>query len=116
MHEFTIATNIVAIVEEELSNRSALDSRVEEVVFVAGRLNAVIPAFLEENFNHLKKGKPFLADAVLTVEEEPIIIRCHDCGKESEIEEPVFWCGECHSSKIEVISGKKMYVDSVHIE
>ena len=59
MHEFTIATNIVAIVEEELNNRSALDSRVEEVVFVAGRLNAVIPAFLEENFNHLKKEKPF---------------------------------------------------------
>ena len=116
MHEFTIATNIVSIVEDALRKRDSLDSSVEQVEFVAGRLNAVIPQFLRENFDHLKKEKKFLRDAELVIREKPIIIRCGECGAETEIDEPVFWCGRCSSGNIEVISGKEMYVDSIQVE
>jgi len=116
MHELTIAQNIVSIIEEELKKRDQLEARVNQVFFNTGRLNAVIPESLRHNFNRIKNEKPFLREAELVIKEIPIVIRCRDCGEESTIEEPIFMCQHCNSTNIEVISGKKMYIDSLEID
>ncbi|HMA61287.1 MAG TPA: hydrogenase maturation nickel metallochaperone HypA [bacterium] len=116
MHELTIAQNMVEIIEEELKNREQLDKKVMEVNFIAGRLNAVVPESLKYNFDHLKQDKDYLKDAELIIKETPIVIRCNNCHEETTIDEPIFRCQKCNSGDIEVISGKRMYIESLEIE
>lgn len=116
MHELTIAQNMVEIIEEELKNREQLDKKVMEVNFIAGRLNAVVPESLQYNFDHLKQKKDYLKDAELNIKETPIVIQCRNCQQKTTIDEPIFRCQKCNSGDIEVISGKRMYIESLEIE
>jgi len=115
MHEFSIAQNIITIVEEELAKQKELRP-VRKIFFHTGRLNAVIPETLRFGFDIQKQEKPLLARAILEIKEIPIKIRCRNCGKETELEEPAFLCPECASQQIEVITGKHMTIDSIELE
>src|SRR6056297_3252804 len=116
MHELTIAKNILAIVEDELKKRDQLDCQVREIYFNTGRLNAVVPQSLQSNFEQIKKQKQFLQNATLIIQEIPVTIKCRDCQEQTEIDEPIFRCQACDSVNIEVIAGKRMYIESMEIE
>ena len=116
MHELTIAKNIVSIVKEELKKRDKLDCHVQKIYFNAGRLNAVVPESLQYNFNQIKQANKYIQNTELIIKEVPVTIKCRNCEKQTTIDEPVFRCQHCDSSNIEVISGKKMYIESMDID
>jgi len=115
MHELSIAQNIISIVEQELAKRE-VQSKVQKIFFNAGRMNAIIPDSLIFGFNTLKKETKLLHEAKLEINETPLILKCRKCGKDFEIDEPVFVCNFCGSTDIEVVSGKDMYIESIELE
>jgi hydrogenase nickel insertion protein HypA len=114
MHEMSIAHNIIEIVNDELTTRGIYTS-VEKVVFKAGKMNAIIPDSLLFHFNVLKREFQSLKDAVLEIDEVPIIVLCSHCNKSFTIHEPLFLCSECGNS-VSIKSGQEMWIESILIE
>ena len=114
MHELQIAQNIITIINEELEKNNRTE-KVRDVVFVAGRMRAIIPETLTFSFDVQKKEHRQLSDANLTIREVDIIIQCRDCGTQHSIDEPTFHCKKCLSTNIEIKSGNELYVDCVEL-
>lgn len=114
MHESSIATNIVAIVNEEAQKRN-IESKVKKVLFKAARLSAIIPDSLKFYFDFLKENDPHLKDAELVVEQVPLKVTCSKCKKSFELEEPIFLCPTCEGP-LKIDDARQMWVESITFE
>ena len=114
MHELQIAQNIITIVNEELVKNKRTE-KVKDVIFVAGRMRAIIPETLTFSFDVQKEKHVQLSDARLSIREIDIVIQCRDCGEQHTIDEPTFHCEKCLSTNIEIKNGNELYVDSVEL-
>lgn len=114
MHELSIAQNIVKIVHQEYVKGNFQD-HVKKVCFSAGKMNAIIPASLQLNFNVVKKNYVEMKTAELIIKENEVIIQCRQCQKKVELEEPVFQCQKCGSADIDLVQGKEMFVESFEV-
>ncbi len=114
MHELSIAQNIVKIVHQEYQ-KGNFETKVKKVFFSAGKMNAIIPASLQLNFNVVKKNYEELKSAKLIIEEREVVIQCRQCQEKVELEEPVFRCQHCGSADIELVQGKEMFVESFEV-
>ncbi len=113
MHELSIASSIIDIVNKQLV-QSEVNTAVENVTFVAGKMHAIIPDSLTFHFDVLKRDYELLKDAELIVENLDVIVKCPECGFELKLEEPIFVCQKC-ASPVEIISGSEMRVDSIEV-
>lgn len=114
MHELSIARNIAKIVNQEYQKGEYV-SPIKKIYFSAGKMNAIIPASLQMNFNVVKLNYEMMKSAELIIEEKTVVIQCINCKTEVEINEPVFVCQNCGSSQIEIVQGKTMSVDSFEV-
>jgi hydrogenase nickel incorporation protein HypA/HybF len=114
MHELTIAQNIIAIVIEEAAKYG--NQPIRTIFFKAGLMNAIIPESLSFGFETLKKEHALLQQAQLEISTIPLVIKCPDCGKETQLEEPLFFCPSCSSTRIEIITGKDMFIESIEFD
>ncbi|MFA4839178.1 MAG: hydrogenase maturation nickel metallochaperone HypA [Candidatus Neomarinimicrobiota bacterium] len=115
MHELTIVENIINMVEAEIGKRQ-LDQKISKIVFLAGKMNAIIPESLTFGFDTIKKEHPVLADAELVIRILPITVRCRSCGAESTIDEPEFICQHCSGTEIEMLTGSEMFIESIEMD
>ncbi|RKZ21291.1 hypothetical protein DRQ16_03815 [bacterium] len=104
MHEGSIARGIIEVVEREAQELT----EVLKVRVRIGKLHAVVPDALTFFFDVMKQGK--LKNAVLEIEEVPVKGKCNRCGKEFEINEPLFLCPLCGSGDVEIKQGQEMHV------
>lgn len=113
MHEMGIAMQIleIAIASIPADMRNA---RVEKVNLRVGKLAAVVPESLRFCFEIAAKDTP-LSDAVLDIEEVPVVAVCRDCHTEWTITGPVFTCKKCKSGAIEIVSGRELDIESIEI-
>ncbi|HOP30969.1 MAG TPA: hydrogenase maturation nickel metallochaperone HypA [Spirochaetota bacterium] len=113
MHELSLAMSVRDIVEEAAkSNGSA---KVNEVNIVVGSFSSVVPDALEFAMEVAKKGTVF-ENARINIRTEKAVVNCSECGKDTEIEDYIFKCGSCGSGAVRVITGDRMYVESIDIE
>lgn len=105
--------NVREIVED--AARSNGSTKVNEVNIVVGNFSSVVADALEFAMEVAKKGSVF-EDAKINIRTEIAIVSCSECGKETEIEDYIFRCGNCGSGAVRVISGDRMYVESIDIE
>ena len=75
----------------------------------------VMPESLQFSFQLVAEGTP-AAEAVVEVEETPVLLRCKGCGKETESNNPPFNCGHCGAFDVEVASGDQLLVEEVELE
>lgn len=115
MHEVSIANNIFKIVREELRKNSENEADLKRVKLNIGRLTAVVPEALEFAWNAITQDTPF-EGTNLAISEIPVIIKCHECNKESTLETPVFICSHCGSRKTELVSGDELDIISLVID
>ena len=114
MHEVSIASNIFRIVLSELEKQpNSPDLKI--VKLKVGRLTAVVPDALEFAWNAIIKGSP-LDGSQLEMEEIPILLKCHDCGNEFKIDDPVFICTDCSSTNTELLSGDELDIISLIVD
>ncbi|MCM2323380.1 MAG: hydrogenase maturation nickel metallochaperone HypA [Oligoflexia bacterium] len=113
MHEASIASRIITIVESELASRG-VTAPVEKIRLRAGKLNAIVPDSLSFHFDVQKRDKPQLAETVLEVLESPIIAVCEGCGREARLDAPLFICETC-SGTLTPKSGTELLVESISV-
>ena len=113
MHEAGIAASILDIVR-----RYVPEARAEFVRGVHVRIGAmagVVPETLAFCFAAAVEGTPY-GRAVLEIEHVPLKGRCKDCGASMSMREPAFWCPECGSPRVQLISGREMQVEDVELD
>jgi hydrogenase nickel incorporation protein HypA/HybF len=113
MHELGIATSILDIVRQHVPDeRGGLVRRVRVRI---GELAGVVPETLEFCFSVAVEGTAFRS-AVLHIEHVPMKGLCKDCGTAMSMREPVFWCPECGSPRVQLVSGREMQVEDVELD
>lgn len=113
MHELSLAMNVREIVEDAAKSNGS--TKVNEVNIVVGNFSSVVADALEFALDVAKKGSVF-ESAKINIRTEIAIVSCSECGKETPIEDYIFRCGSCGSGAVRVISGDRMYVESIDIE
>lgn len=112
MHELSIATNIVEIVERNLPAGQVVP--VLRVSVKVGRLAGVVTDSLEFCFQAATAGTR-LEGATLAIESVPVTLRCGDCGRTSEIDDIAFACPSCGSLGVSLEAGTELQVTEVEI-
>jgi hydrogenase nickel incorporation protein HypA/HybF len=103
MHELSITTNIVAIVNER-----AQGAKVTKVTLKVGQLTAVLPDAIRFCFNLVAQGTG-VEGAQLEIIHVPGSGRCRVCGLNMEIQLLAGRCS-CGSLDIERLSGEELMI------
>lgn len=112
MHELSIATSIVEIVERSIPATPVVP--VLRVTVRVGRLAGVVPESLEFCFQAATEGTR-LNGAALDIETVPVTLRCSECGRTSIVDDIAFACPACASTAVTLESGTELQVTDVEI-
>jgi len=114
MHEFSIVSSLMLLIEEQAKIHNA--KKVTKVVVGIGKLSGVEPDLLKIAFDTFKE-KTICEDAELVMEIEDITLRCRECGKETVLGERLTRkCPFCGSLNTEIIRGQDLYLKSLEME
>jgi len=109
MHELSLSGAIVNTVVKHADGR-----RVSVVSLRVGALRQVVPDTLEFYFGFVSKDT-VCEGARLEQEQVPARLRCAPCGREWDIELPIFMCPGC-GGPAEVARGNEFEVESIEVE
>jgi hydrogenase nickel incorporation protein HypA/HybF len=113
MHELSIASNLIDIVNQATGGQDI--SRVTSLRIVIGEMSNVVPDCLSFAFQIASKGT-IAENAQIHFVKKPLVGRCLDCGTEFPIEDFLFRCSKCQSPKIDLVSGKEFFLESIECE
>jgi hydrogenase nickel incorporation protein HypA/HybF len=113
MHEFSIVRSLLDLVERYVRENGG--GRVTRVVVRVGVVSGADPYLLRTAFETFREGT-VAEGAELEIEIERMRLRCLDCGKETEREEPRFSCPSCGSLHVEVSGGEDLILKRLEIE
>jgi len=109
VHELSICTAIAKVAQQAAAGRP-----VERVRVDIGHLRQVVPDTLRHSWEMVVFGTP-LDSVPLEVREVPAVIECRVCGAHTQLDEPIFRCGQCDSTATDVVSGNELLVTSLDI-
>ena len=109
VHEVSICTAIAKIAHHAAAGRP-----VECVHIDVGHLRQVVPSTLRHSWEMVVFATP-LEGVPLEVREIPAVLECGACGAQTQLDEPVFRCGECGASDTSVVTGNELFVTSLDI-
>ncbi len=113
MHELAITKGIVQFALDEGKARSA--TRITGLQIALGALSGMVPDCIEMYFGLLAEGTP-AEGAKLTFRRIPAVVRCGDCAAERELPDFRLRCPACASRRVELLSGREAYIESMEIE
>ena len=113
MHELSITQNILSIALEKANEVQA--SKVTEINLVIGELSGVVDECVEFYFGFLSKDTT-AAQASLSFHQPPVQLRCRSCAAVFSPNNLDWACPICREQKIEIISGRECYVDSIEVD
>lgn len=109
MHELSIASAVLATALDHAGERP-----VEVVAMRVGTLRQVVPDSLRFYWDIVAR-ETVCEHARLEVEEIETTLRCDDCGREWELDMPVFRCPDCESARVTVTAGEELEVDYLEV-
>jgi hydrogenase nickel incorporation protein HypA/HybF len=112
MHELGIAQNIYDIVQQSVPEELAPD--VRKIRIRIGQFAGVVPDSLEFCFGVLI-GESKMKQAVLCIEQPPLMSECRDCKHQFKVEDCNFRCPSCESANLELISGKELEIVDIEV-
>lgn len=110
MHELTIARNILEIVCQATPEEHY--ARAEFVKVKLGKFSNVLPEALRFSFEVIKENYG-LKNINLIIKEEPLHLRCIECGALFDSQDAVFSCMVCKGSSLEVLDGDLLKVSEI---
>lgn len=113
MHELSLAMSVKEIVETAARENCA--KSVKEITIVVGKFSSVAPDAMSFAMDVAKKNSVF-EEAEIIIKEIDTVLSCSKCGEESVMENFEFRCGSCGSGNVQIISGDRMYVESIDID
>lgn len=109
MHELSIASAVA-----DIARRNAGEVAVEKVRLRVGQLRQVVPTALEGCWELVAAGTS-LEGSVLDLTVVPAVLRCRRCDETTLLELPIFRCGSCGSSDVDVQQGDELLVESLDL-
>ncbi len=113
MHELSITQSILAIALEKASAIQA--NKVTKINLVIGELSGFVDECVQFYFDFFSKDT-IAAQASLCFHHPPVQLRCRSCATTFSPNKPDWTCPNCREQKIEIISGRECYVDSLEVE
>lgn len=113
MHELAITQNILDIVLIEA--KAAQSDKITKINLVIGELSGVVSDCVQFYFDFLKKGNP-AEGATIDFRLVPAELRCRDCQTNFNPQDSAWICPHCQSTRLEVISGRNCYIESIEVE
>ena len=113
MHEMSIAQSVLDIILQESQTHKV--NRVLSVALRVGELSAVETESLRFCFELLSKGT-LVEGARLEIERVQVTCRCQDCGSDFSVEELIFFCPSCQGTKVKMLSGRELSIESFEAE
>lgn len=113
MHEFSIAVNIVEMIEENAAKENV--KKVEKFELDIGTLSGVIIDALEFALDEAVKNT-ICEMAERKINEIKAKARCNDCGEIYNLVDYFVPCPECGGYRNEVITGKEIRLKSITAE
>lgn len=108
MHELSVATSMIEVIQAELAKRGL--SKVTEVKVVVGELSNVIPEALEFCWEVATVETP-AAGSKLVVERRPVTAKCQSCGHDFVVQNWSFVCPACGSGETRQTGGNELYIE-----
>lgn len=112
MHELGIAQNILQIVQQAVAKEQEAD--VRGIRMRVGQLSGVVPDSLEFCFSAIV-NETGMQHARLEIEQVPISAQCKDCRHLFQMDDLGFFCPECKSLNLELISGRELEVVEIEL-
>ena len=113
MHELSLTQGLIEIAEEHARRENA--TVITSVTMEIGTLSGVMPEAVEFAFEACSQGT--LADgATLEIRRIPAIGLCHECGKESAMENLLDGCTSCNSFALEILKGQEMALIEMEVD
>jgi hydrogenase nickel incorporation protein HypA/HybF len=113
MHEQSIVEALLDVVLKKAEEAKA--TKVLRIYVVAGELSGVLTDAVEFYFGFLSKGTVADGASVFFVQPPPQV-RCRNCGSVYSPENLNLTCPNCKERKIEILSGRELYIESVEVE
>jgi len=113
MHELGIAMEILKVVERHLPPNENL--RVKKIHLRVGKLTGIVPPMLRTCMEAVTRNTA-AEGAELVFTEVPTRVKCLDCAQVSEVELPPFVCLSCGNARVDLISGRENFVESIEVE
>jgi len=109
VHELSICSAIAKIAHDVAAGRA-----VERVRVDVGHLRQVVPDTLCHSWEMVVFDTP-LQGSELEVRYVAAVIECRTCGGRTELEQPIFRCGECDGTDTTVVTGEELMVTSLDL-
>jgi len=110
MHELPVTISILSIVLKQA--KKAQVSKVSRINITIGELSGIVPEYVQTQFEFLSKDT-IAAGASLSFHQPPTRLRCRNCGNVFSPDSRDWTCPECSEEKIEIVSGRECFVDSM---
>lgn len=114
MHEMAVAENIIKVIEEKLAEQNQ-KGKVTKINLKIGKLTCVEPEALRLSFEVISKKTPF-QKASLIIDSIPITGKCKDCQKSFSLNDLEFACPFCSSFRMEIKTGRELFIESFEID
>ena len=112
MHELAVCESLLTQVRATAQANQA--ASVGRVTVRLGPLSGVEADLLAQAFTIARNG-PMTSEATLTIETQPVRVRCRDCGNENEAATNRLLCGACESYRVDLISGDELLLAQVEL-
>lgn len=113
MHELSIATSLVEVVQDHLPAEAA---RVTTVHLRLGRLAGVVQDALQFCYE-LAAEDTKLQGSVLHVIDLPVVVHCTPCGQDVTLaSELVFQCPQCFTPSGDIRQGRELEIASIEYD
>ena len=113
MHELPITMSILSIVLEHA--KAAQASKITKINLAIGELSGIVPECVQFQFDIISKDT-IAAEASLSFDQPSAKLRCRNCDNTYSPNDLDFSCPNCREQKMEVISGRECYVESIEVE
>ena len=113
MHELSVTQGILNFAIEEAQKREA--KKITSLTVSLGSLSGIIAESVEIYFPLVTEGT-IAEGAKLIFHRVPAGVRCLECGKTSELPDFRLRCPACTSRKVELLTGREAYIESMEIE
>jgi len=113
MHELAITQNMIQLVQTHAVKANA--GKVRQINLVVGELSGYVRECVQACFDLMAKGTVMEA-ARLSFKTIPATGRCRDCDMAFEIDQSKWVCPECGGSRIQLITGNELLVDSIEVD
>ena len=113
MHELSITQSILSIALEKANEVKS--SKITKINVTIGELAGIVDECVQFYFSFLSKDT-IAAEASLAFERTPVQLRCRDCATVFSPGNSDWACPNCREQKIELVSGRECYVNSIEVE